>query len=112
MNSRRIDKAIMAIVGKLVSRYRPERIILFGSYADGNPRSGSDMDILIIKKTKKRARDRRIEVKKILDTPISLPPVDAIVMTPAEIRRRLELTDDFIRTIMARGRVLYDKENA
>lgn len=112
MKSRHIDKMLTVVVRRLIQRYRPEKIILFGSYGDGNPRHGSDLDILIIKNTRKRARDRRIEVKKILDTPVEFPPVDAIVMTSDEIRQRLELMDDFIRTILARGRVIYDKANA
>jgi predicted nucleotidyltransferase len=104
-----LESVLKVIVRKLVSGYRPEKIILFGSYAHGNPRSGSDIDLLIIKNTRKRGRERRIDVRKILDTPLEFPTVDPIVMTSSEMRERLELTDDFIETIMAKGRVIYDR---
>ena len=112
MRSRHIEKVLAVVVRRLVRKYHPEKIILFGSYAEGGARSDSDLDILIVKNTRKRARDRRIEVKKILDTPVEFPPVDAIVMTSGEVRQRLELMDGFVRTIIARGRVIYAKANA
>ena len=109
MKAHDIDSVLKVIVRKLVRGYRPEKIILFGSYAYGNPRSGSDIDILIVKNTSKGGRARRIEVRKILDTPIEFPPIDPIVMTSSEIKERLELTDDFVRAILTKGRVIYDK---
>ncbi|MEW5936473.1 MAG: nucleotidyltransferase domain-containing protein [Candidatus Thermoplasmatota archaeon] len=109
MKPRDIEHVLSVIVRKLVHGYRPEKILLFGSYAYGSPRSGSDIDLLIVKDTKKRGRERRIEVRKILDTPLGFPIVETIVITPAEMRERLELTDHFIETIVAKGRVIYDR---
>ena len=95
------------IVERLRKGYHPERVILFGSYASGDPDEASDIDILVIKNTNEPARRRRIEVKKILDTPVDFPPVEPLVMTSDEIERRLELSDDFVKTIMTKGRVIY-----
>ena len=69
-------KQIKAIVQKLKT-YKPERVILFGSYAWGKPTKSSDLDLLIIKKTKKKRLRRAPEVYKLLFyAPL---PIDALV---------------------------------
>ena len=51
MNNK-IRKVIDEIVRKLKTKYRPERVILFGSFANGKPTKDSDIDLLIIKEKK------------------------------------------------------------
>jgi predicted nucleotidyltransferase len=106
---RKADSFIRGIVRKLVRRYHPDKIILFGSYANGNPRRDSDIDLFIIKNTRKPGRARRTEVRKLLDTSTEFPPVEPIIMTWSEVRHQLDLSDDFIKTIIGKGRVLYDR---
>lgn len=64
-----IKKIILEVVGKLRSEYEPIKIILFGSYAYGNPTKDSDIDLLILKNTDKRRADRFVEVKRIIYNP-------------------------------------------
>jgi predicted nucleotidyltransferase len=45
-------KVIDVLAERIQSRYRPEKIILFGSYAWGKPNKDSDIDLLIIKKSR------------------------------------------------------------
>lgn len=75
---------INEIVEKIKKKYKPERIILFGSYAYGVPTAESDIDLLIIKRTTERPISRRVRVRKIVDLrqPISFSP---IVVTPREV---------------------------
>ncbi len=47
----RIEKALNEIVRRLVADYQPEKIILFGSYAYGEPHKDSDLDLWIVKET-------------------------------------------------------------
>ena len=54
------------VVEKLKSEYKPLRVILFGSYAFGNPTEDSDRDLLILKNTNKRRVDRFVQVKRII----------------------------------------------
>ena len=61
-------EAIKIIVDKIISEYKPKKIILFGSYAYGTPTEDSDIDLLIVKDTDERPIDRWVEVKKILET--------------------------------------------
>lgn len=45
-----VKKILSEIVGKLKSEYKPLKVILFGSYAYGNPREDTDIDLLILKR--------------------------------------------------------------
>jgi len=45
---------------------QPERIVLFGSYAYGQPRANSDVDLLVIKKGLTNRRDSLVNLKKSL----------------------------------------------
>jgi len=95
------------IVRQVVDAYRPEKIILFGSYAYGEPDSDSDIDLLIIKKTSQPFIDRLAQVRKILTDPNRSVPLETIVLTPEELNARLKIGDQFIQEIVRRGEVLY-----
>lgn len=94
------------IIGKIVKEYRPEKIILFGSYAYGTPNQDSDIDLLIIKETKERPIDRRVAVSKIIYDPKLRVSIEPIVITPEEINQQ-GMKDPFFREILTRGRTLY-----
>lgn len=102
-------KAILSeIVEKLKSEYKPLKIILFGSYAYGNPRDDSDIDLLILKNTDKRRVDRFVWVKRIIYNPNHKIPVSPLVYTPDELEERLRMGDDFIKEIIQKGVILYE----
>ena len=98
---------INKIVKRLVDAYRPEKIILFGSYAYGVPHQDSDVDLLIIKTTSQPFLDRLAQVRKILTDPTRSVPLGPIVLTPEELDARLSIGDQFIEEIVTRGEVLY-----
>lgn len=100
-------KLIDQIVEKIVKEYQPEKIILFGSYAYGTPDSDSDIDLLIIKRTKERPIDRRVAVSRIVSDPKLCTPIESLVLTPEEIKTSQEIGDQFIKEILARGKLLY-----
>lgn len=104
---RNVGQIILEMVEKIVNEYQPKKIILFGSYAYGEPTEDSDVDLLIIKDTGKRPIDRWIEVKRLLrDTSRSLP-VSPLVYTEKEIEERNAMKDFFIEEIFEKGEVLY-----
>lgn len=114
MRKNAVAKALRQMVDKLVQEYQPERVILFGSYAYGRPHEGSDLDLLILKDTSEesyRAEYRRVE-NVIGDLRHSLPLLDIKIMTPDELRERLELEDDFFLEILQRGIMLYESPAA
>jgi len=91
---------------KNLKKYKPEKIILFGSYAWGKPKKDSDIDILIIKKTKESPYKRIPKARSYLHN--INRAFDILVMKPEEVKRRLKLGDFFIKEIIKRGKVLYE----
>lgn len=103
------QEAIARIVNILKTQYAPEKIILFGSLAYGQPTPDSDIDLLIIKETTQERIDRCVEVRKLVYDPARKIPFSPLVYSPQEIERRLTLGDDFIREILEKGKVLYER---
>ena len=99
--------ALDKIIRQLVEAYRPEKIILFGSYAYGVPHEDSDLDLLIIKTTAQPFIDRLAQVRKILTDPKRSVPLEPFVLTPEELEARLSIGDQFNEEIITRGEVLY-----
>ena len=103
-----MTRAVIDVLTKrLIKLYKPEKIILFGSYAYGNPKKDSDIDLFIIKKTNARHIDRAVKIREILKEENRFFAIEPLVYTPQEINKRLEIEDDFIKTILERGIVLY-----
>lgn len=100
------QKKLKVVAKEIAKKYRPERIYLFGSFAWGKPNKDSDVDLLIVKKTKKNFFQRNLEVRKIIDGVI---PVDILVRTPREVEKRLNLGDFFYQDIVEKGKCLYEK---
>ncbi len=95
------------LTGALIKRYSPERIIIFGSYAWGKPTKHSDIDIFIVKNTKKKPIERFAEVQKLLYGLHESIPIEPLVLTPEELNKRLALQDPFILRILKEGKTLY-----
>ena len=108
MNNK-VKKILSEIVKKLKKEYKPLKIILFGSHAYGHPKENSDLDLLILKNTKKRPVDRFVKVKRIIYNPNLKIPISPLIYTPQELDNRLRLGDDFISEITEKGIVLYER---
>jgi len=108
--NRKIKNTIFKVVEKIKKEYRPEKIILFGSYAYGTPNKNSDVDLFILKSTKKNRIDRFVEVKRIIYNPKTKLVFSPLVYTPEEVKGRISLGDDFVREILEKGEVLYVKQ--
>ena len=100
----KIDK----MVRRIVKKFKPEKIILFGSYARGTPTRDSDVDLLIIMPVSGSKREKRIEIGVALHD-IRIPK-DIIVATPDEVERRKNLVGTIIRPALEEGKVLYARE--
>ena len=108
MNERGDARAVIQkIVQTLVAGYLPQKIILFGSYAYGQPDLDSDIDLLIIKATEEGFLERLHTVRRVTVGTHPSVPFDPIVLTPAELADRLEAGDQFLKEIVDRGEVLY-----
>jgi len=102
------EALLKEVTDKIVRALKPEKIFLFGSYAYGNPGKDSDVDLLIIMESSERSAKRRIRVSRLFwDRPV---PMDFVVKTPTEIAERISMGDFFIKKILTKGKVLYDKK--
>ncbi|MFA4817492.1 MAG: nucleotidyltransferase domain-containing protein [Parcubacteria group bacterium] len=107
MSEEEIREKIEEITDKIIREYQPKKIILFGSYAWGTPSKDSDMDLFIVKETKKNIFERNREVGKIVFG--SRIAIDALVYTPEQLKRREEIGDPFVRKIIGNGKVVYEQ---
>lgn len=109
MISRTLQKQYQIEIRKLVKviskKYKPEKIILFGSMARNQADEDSDIDMLIVKKTGKRRVDRIGEVLNLVDYSLAFEP---LVLTPKELEERQKLGDFFVLDILREGKVLYE----
>ena len=107
--SEQVADALPKAIRQIVQKLQPEQIVLFGSYAYGEPTRDSDVDLLVVMNTRISSPTKRyLRVSRLLrPRPF---PVDILVKTPDEIRRALISGDFFIKEILSRGRVLYERE--
>ena len=96
------------VAQRLVAAFDPERIILFGSHAWGNPDEDSDIDLLVIvSETNERPIARAVRAHRCLHG-ISLP-MDLIVKTQQEVNRFEKVSSSLEAEILRRGNVLYGR---
>jgi uncharacterized protein len=98
-------RQIEDVSGRIAAEFEPERILLFGSYAWGAPSPDSDVDLLVILPFEGKAVAKSVEMRLKIKPPF---PVDLLVRTPEKIHERLALGDPFIRSILEKGKVLYE----
>lgn len=107
MNNVFADKKITEIIKKITAEFKPEKIILFGSWAWGKPEPDSDVDMLIVKKSSKPRAEREYELRSLLFPPEI--PLDIIVYTPEELKQKIENDRNlFLKDIVNNGLTLYD----
>lgn len=102
------QKEIENITKRIAKRYKPEKIFLFGSFAWGKPNKDSDVDLLIIKRTRESLRElaRKID-QSLFERNL---PLDILVYSPEYFEKRLSLGDPFTKKIADKGKVLYETE--
>lgn len=107
MNIQKVDlRLIRRVVQQIIDRCHPQRIVLFGSHAYGRTHRNSDVDLLVVMQSKKRPAERASDVIRSLHFyPF---PMDILVRTPREIRRRLQVGDPFFEEIENKGKILYE----
>lgn len=97
-----------SIVNKLIS-LKPEKIILFGSYVKGSPSPDSDLDVLIIKTTKKKLLQRLEEALRLVWG--SVPHIEPQILTPEEFQEAIDKNRFFItQEVLKYGKVIYEKK--
>ena len=102
-----IEDALKVMTERIVGGFQPERIIVFGSYARGEARDDSDIDLLVVMPD---GTDRRQTAIAILGVLGGLGVAkDVVVTTPDEIARRGDLVGTVLRPALREGKVLYER---
>jgi uncharacterized protein len=100
---------IQALSQQIAEQFKPDRIILFGSYAYGTPNEDSDVDLLVVMPFEGYAFRQSVTIREKIRVGF---PLDLLVKTPQKIQERLELGDFFIQEIFEQGKTLYESAHA
>ena len=105
-----VAKTLPKAVRRIVTELKPDKIILFGSYAYGKPTPDSDVDLLIVMETNGKEKEMYRAASMLL-YPREFP-VDIIVKTPKEVEDAMRggvVNGFFIREMVSKGKVLYGR---
>lgn len=100
---------ITRFANAVAERFKPQRIVLFGSYAYGKPNQDSDVDLLVVMPEDRRLGRKAVEIRETIDADF---PLDLIVRTPEDIRWRLAEGDCFLQEVLNKGKVMYEAPHA
>jgi predicted nucleotidyltransferase len=100
--------AIRKYVRQVVERFRPEKVILFGSHAYGRPDEDSDVDLLVVMPAKNELTQED-RIRQAVTAPF---PMDLLVYQPDKLAKWLGWGDPYLREIVDQGIVLYDAGGA
>jgi predicted nucleotidyltransferase len=100
------ERCISKLSERIVREFQPERIILFGSYAYGQPRPDSDVDLLVVLPFEGKAFRKSVEILNRISPEFS---VDLLARRPEDTARRYAEGDPLIREALDHGKVLYER---
>lgn len=100
---------IQDISKKIVDHINPEKVILFGSYAKGNPNDSSDVDLIVVRNTSLPKHKRAIEIRRLFYR--QLIPMDIKVYTPDEFDNELKSPFSFLFSAIKNSQVLYERQS-
>src|ERR1700694_5197607 len=101
-------RVIRRFARQVAERFRPDKIILFGSHAYGTPHADSDVDILVVMPARS-LHGQAGKIRVAVPRPFAM---DLIVRTPEDLDRRLANRDMFHTEIVTKGKVLYEASDA
>lgn len=99
--------AIDDVVRQIAEKFKPNKIILFGSYAYGKPTQVSDVDLLVVMDSSIKENQLSVTIRKAINYHFGL---DLIVKTPKSLSSRIEMGDFFLKEILQKGKVLYEQD--
>jgi len=106
------EDLINILSDKIQKNVKPDKIILFGSYANGLQHEESDIDLFIIKDVKKeKVRDLKLSIKKAIRNIVLKNKIDVDILLDSQkrINQRIRLGDLFLKEIIEKGKIIYAK---
>jgi len=98
---------IRCLCDAIAQEFHPEKIVLFGSYAYGEPRPDSDVDLLVVMPFDGSPfRQAAVILSHVVRT-VGVLPMDLLVRTAEQVQERLHMGDSFMRDIIEHGKMMY-----
>ena len=102
-----VHEKVNEMVRRIVQRFTPDKIILFGSYASGTAGPDSDVDLLVVMRVDGSKRQRAVELHGLL-AGMGVPK-DLIVVTPEDCVQYRDIPGTVIASALREGKILYDR---
>jgi uncharacterized protein len=104
------EETIDGVISAIGLAFRPYKILLFGSYANGQPTPDSDLDLMVVMDTD-RPRNKRSTPIRLLFRPMPCS-MDILVVTPEEVDHWNGTVNHIITEVFQTGKVLYDSSES
>lgn len=92
-------------IQRLARALAPTRIMLFGSYAKGTERPGSDIDLLVITDAAREPAKAMRRARQLVAT--NFPPIDVVLCTPDDAEDADGAASPFLQSILESGLTIY-----
>jgi uncharacterized protein len=100
---------IQKVVEQIVEQFHPNKVILFGSYAYGEPTEDSDVDLMVIMPFEGKGHKQASKICHAIEYPF---PMDLLARTPDTVEWRYKGRDPIIREVIDRGKILYERDQS
>ena len=93
----------------------PYKIVLFGSYVNGNETEDSDIDLMVVldnndvSKTYEERQNKKLYIRKLVREINYRMALDILVYSKEELKKIKEYGNYFIDEIERTGKVIYEK---
>jgi uncharacterized protein len=95
------------MIHRIVERFQPDRVILFGSHATGKATGESDIDLLVVMAVEGSRRSKANEIDLALaDRTV---PIDVVVVTPGQFERERNMIGTIVREAVREGKTIYER---
>ena len=103
IDSHKIDE----VINRIATRFNPDKIILFGSYANGTQNENSDLDLLIVQDSDLPMQKRGFDIRmSLLGTMI---PMDILFYTKSEFEEEKSKNSSFLYSAIKNSRIMYER---
>lgn len=98
---------INEVISRIATKFNPEKIILFGSYANGIPNKDSDVDLLIIQESDLPMHQRGFDIRMSLRG--MMIPMDILIYTKSEFDLEKDKSFSFLNSAMKNSKIVHER---